>query len=106
MDAKTNLFAAILLAGQFDLAHAACSDSLAQDPFARLGWNYCSRSSMFRCRRTRRISVAMMGTDSGSRSAVAGTRRDSGGGRHFGMLMLVVGSGAASSREPRRFGAP
>lgn len=95
----TNLFAAIFLAGQLDFAHAALANGLAQHPFARLGRDYSTRSSLLRGGSTRRI-----GSGSRRRNAIAGSR--GGGGSHLGMVILGVGSAAASSMGPRGFGAP
>lgn len=105
----TNLFAAVLLAGQLDLAHAALANGLTQDPFARLGGNYCTRSSLFRSGIPRRIGRAMLGSGSGCRNAITGG--GGGRGRHIGMVILIlgilgVGTTAASSMGPRGFGAP
>lgn len=90
-EAKTNLFAAILLSGELDLAHATDANGLADDPLARLRRDDGARPRVLgdRCPGGR-IGVATQLLLGGRRAASAITGGGGGRGSHVGMEIVAV----------------
>lgn len=97
---ETNLFAAVFFAGKLDLAHAAGTNGLSENPFSRLRWDGGAGARLLGGMR-RGLAVGCM-----RGAAVGRRRRGTGRGRrrHLGRMMRMGMDGTRAAASVRMVG--